>query len=464
MDIISFVVIKFQENNLLKFLFDLTLNDLRDITNSLAGSSLDINDINDYQLIKSIKNDLKEKSGFKWEKNYNNEKENEEENFYEINQQLSDIELINIIIPSINEKLNGKTIEEFKEILTKYSKNQPKLLILFENKKGLESSKEEIRSIIDESFFEIFYDNDNSTSYELRYNCRCLFKERTNLKSFKDLLILQQLASLSQNKEKKEENKILNTFIDLIEIIKDILSIIDNITYKGFPQEFYYIINVKNGESNCKDMNVQSNKIKSISEEKFSLKKLLKKINKYQIDSYKNSIFLKFFYGQQLAIFNQYLKQKIGKSSIKNEVSNLIYYIIGNKYKVEPDNFLYSSSFSNSIEFNIENTNIDNQNNVENDNIEVEKNSIIDTSNLNINTEMTYKTMIYSQEFSTMDQNIYEERRTIAPQNKTQSLKRTIIIPLLKQGSDKELESIMKDIYDNIENYLKEIMNCNNYF
>jgi hypothetical protein len=93
-------------------------------------------------------------------------------------------------------------------------------------------------------------------------------------------------------------------------------------------------------------MNVQSNKTKLISEEKSSLKKLLKKINKYQIDAYKNSNFLKFFYGQQLTMFNQYLKQKNGKSTIKNEVSNLIYYIIGNKYQKEPDNFFYTSSLS----------------------------------------------------------------------------------------------------------------------
>jgi hypothetical protein len=100
-----------------------------------------------------------------------------------------------LIIPSINEKLNGKTIEDFKELLSKCSKNQPKLLVLFDNKKGFESSKEDIRCIINESIFEIFYDKDNSTSFELRYNCRCIFKKRTNIKNFKDLLVLQQLAS-----------------------------------------------------------------------------------------------------------------------------------------------------------------------------------------------------------------------------------------------------------------------------
>ena len=71
-DIISFVVNYFQENFLLAFLYDLNINDLRDITNSLSGSSLDINDINDYQLIKSIIDALKEKSGIEDENEDNN--------------------------------------------------------------------------------------------------------------------------------------------------------------------------------------------------------------------------------------------------------------------------------------------------------------------------------------------------------------------------------------------------------
>ena len=359
-DIISFIVNKFQENNLLVFLFELTINDLRDITNSLAGSSLDINDINDYQLIKSIINELKEKNGFREENDEEKQEENDEEDNNKINQKLKDVEFIKIIIPLIIQKLNGKTIEEFKEILKRCSKNQPKLLVLFENKKGFESSKEDIRNIISESIFEIYYDKDISNSFELRYNCRCLFKERTYQKNFKELIILEQLASLSQNKEKKDENKILNIFIDLMENIKDILSMIDKITYKGFPQEFYYLIKVKNGEADCKNMNVQSNKKKTITEEKYFLKRLLEKINLFQINAYKNSKYIKFFYGQQLTMFNNYLKGEMGKSFNKNEVSNLIYYIIGNKYKNDPDNFFYQSSLSISpMEFNLGNENKD---------------------------------------------------------------------------------------------------------
>ena len=313
----------------MEFLFELTINDLRDITNSLAGSSLNINDIYNYQLIKTIINELKEKSGFKEENDKENDEIKNKKNNNKINQQLEDVEFIRTIIPLITDKLNGKTIKDFKDILKICSKNIPKLFVLFENKRGFDSSKEEIKSIMNSSIFEIYNDKDILTSIKIKYNCRCLFKNKTSQKIFKELLSLKQLASLSQNKEKEEENQILNKFIDLIENIKDILSIIDIIAYKGFPHEFYYLINVNDGETVCKNMNVKTKKSKKISEEKSFLKNLLNNINNFQIDAYKNLVYIKFFYGQQLTMFNNYLREKIGKSSIKNEVSNLICYILG---------------------------------------------------------------------------------------------------------------------------------------
>ena len=211
-DIISFTIMKFQENSLLKFLFELTLDDLRDITNSLAGSTLDINDINNYQTIKYIINILKEKSGF-----IENEVENKT-----VTENIDDINFFNLIQYI---KIDGLSQQDFKEILEKSAKNQPKLLVLFDNRKGFESSKEEIKSIIEESIFEIFYTNEK-TSFDNGYNCKCIFAQKTKLKTLKELNVLQQLASLSQNKDKTEENKILNNFIDLIENIKDILTIL----------------------------------------------------------------------------------------------------------------------------------------------------------------------------------------------------------------------------------------------
>ena len=461
MDLISFVVNKFQENNLAKFLFDLTINDLRDITNSLAGSSLDINDIDDYMLIKTIINALKEKAGI-------NENEEEEENKSQIVQQktlLKDVDFLEAIPLLINEKLKGKTLEDFKNILAKCSKNQPKLLVLFENKKGFETSKEDIRNIINESTFEIYDDKEqyknNNLIYESRYNCRCIYKEHSQQKYLKELVVLQQLASLSQNKEKEEENKILNIFIDLIESIKDILSIVEKIIYKGFPEEFYYRISIKEGNASCQNMNIEAKETTTLYEEKTSLKKLLKKINKSQIDAYKNYKFLKFFYGQQLTLFNDYLKKKVDKRLKQKEVSNLIYYIIGKKFKKVPQNFLYQSSLSSAHEFKINNEEPEQEGrsitlpniNIENDQneeIEISTKAKDDTSSVSSGSKF-----LSGKEMG-------KKRRMIKNLSVINFYKRTSSFPLMKQGTEEEMQTIMKDMYKNVEKYLNQIMSENN--
>ena len=453
MDIISFVVNKFQENKLLIFLFDLTINDLRDITDSLAGSSLNINDINDYQIIKNIINILKEKSGFKEEEYHENKNEETNENKH----LLKDIQFLELIPNIIEQKLDEKTMEDFKIILENCSKNQPKLLILFDNKKGFESNKEDIRNIINESIFEIYLDKEKSNILEFQYNCRCLYKERTDLKTMKELIVLQQLASLSQNKEKNDENKILNIFIDIIENIKDILSLIDKISNKGFPQEFYYLIDVIKGEANCKDMNIKTNKTKKLYEEKANLTKLLKNINKSQIEAYREHEFIKFFYGKQIKMFNDYLKNKIGISTNKNQVSNLIHYLIGNKYNEEP-NFLYKTTITSSfIEYN---PNEDNKEYYEYINPYQNKDSLENNPELNdeeINLNQINFKNDSLKEISNSNLNISSKKN-----NKTKNqLKRTITSPLLKEGTQKELESIMKEMYENVENYLIEVMYFN---
>ena len=77
------------------FLSDITINDLRDITNSLTGSTLDINDINNYLFIKSIINTLMEKSGVQNENEEeidNNNKNNQTDSTPNPTQQCKDID------------------------------------------------------------------------------------------------------------------------------------------------------------------------------------------------------------------------------------------------------------------------------------------------------------------------------------------------------------------------------------
>ena len=461
MDLISFVINHFQENFLFSFLYDLNINDLRDITNSLSGSSLDINDINDYQLIKSIIDALKEKSGIQ-----NENEENDSKNINQSSLKISttDIEFLKFIPSVINEKLNGKTLEEFKITLKKCAQNQPKLLVLFENKKGFETSKEDIRSMIKESSFEIYYDKEkiknNLFTFESRYNCRCIYKDKTEQKFLKELYVLQQLASLSQNKEKVDENKILNIFIDLMENIKEVLSIIDKIVYKGFPEQFHYVIEMKEGIATCKNMNIKTNNSNEISKEKSFLKKLLKKINQFQIEAYKEKKYLKFYYGQQLTMFNDYLKSKVGKSTIKNEVTNLIYYILGNRYIENPQNFIYKSSISAPISFNF-NTEMNeillktSRNIKESDDIieefEITTNQNEDT--LSENSKANTLLLPFNESTKKLNK---DSRNSLIIHFKQNTFNR------LNEGNEKELELLMKDMYNNVEEYLENIMKINN--
>ena len=471
MDIISFVVDKFQENSLLNFMFDLTINDLRDISNSLAGSSLDINDINDYILIRAIITELKEKSGI----NDENEEDEEINNNIKLQKKITDIVFFKFIPSIIKEKLNDKTLEEFEKVLERCSQNQPKLLLLFENMKGFESSKEDIRKIIKDSIFEIyekkeFYKN-NSLLFESRYNCRCIFSERTEEKYLKELITLQQLASLSQNKEKEEENKILNLFIDLMENIKEILSVIEKIIYKGFPEEFYYRIKINDGIASCENMIIESKQNKKISDEKALLKKLLKEINKSQMNAYKEKKFLKFFYGKQLTLINNYLKKKIGKRNNKNEVSNLIYYIIGNKFENDVDYF-YKSFATAPIQFNFDENKNDKYFNLENNDIIFNNdnggrpNTRHDSSRINLTGEYEISTKPFDDTISEIPMMNISNPNEKSKKNKI--TKNSILLPkkpynfpLLKQGTEQELQSIMEAMYNNVEKYLEEIMEEN---
>ena len=460
MDILSFTVNKFQENLLLSFLSDITINDLRDITNSLTGSALDINDINNYQFIKSIINSLMEKSGIH---NENEEELNNDDKQTESTPipTTNDIDFFKLIPTTIDEKLDGRQIDEFKHILKKCSQNKSKLLLLFENKKGFESKKEDIRNIIKESTFEIYDDIENYKknmfSFDKRYNCKCVYKENTRSCYLKDLIIFQQLASLSQNREKEVENKILNIFIDLIENIKEIISVIDKIVRKGFPAEFFYIIELKDGKAKCRNMNIELAENKDISEEKSFLKKLLTEIKKYQKEAYKQRKFLKFFYGQQLTIINDYLNPKLGKSSNKNEVSNLVYYILGNKFKKIPENFKYKSSlsfsndFANELEINKNKTN-------SNKNIQNSDYNYINNLKINLDKSISQDESFFEDKSlsNEIKKDVKKQKRIINFQKKLHNL------PLMKKGTEKELRTIMNDMYENLETYLNDVMKINN--
>ena len=439
-DFISFIVNIFNVNSLLPFLFDITSDDLAGITNSIS-SNYDIYAlINEYQRVHVVIDELKQKSGIK----------RDEKEKIGI---LSDVNFFTCITDVIKENLNGKTIEEFKIILENCAKNKSKLEDLFGNAKGITKKKEDIKDIIKESKFIIYRDDETNSYVHSKYICSCEFKNNSKKIFLKDLILLQHLAALSQIHEKNDESKPLDIFIGLVENIKDFISIIEKITYKGFPEQFNYNIYVKDGKIKCNDSNVKSKKDKKITEQKDDLLKLLNNINKNQEKAYKNTQFLKFFYGQQLTIFNRYLKFK--DQSLKNEVSNLIYYIIGNKYKSEPDNFMYSSKFSSESEdfsnndINYKKIKIKRKDN----NIRIcEKKSI---ARLKLNYMNNFEDIAIGI-------NNISSRNKIPPKNdEIMRMKTFETLPFLEEGNEKELEKIMEEMYYNIEKYLEEIMKIN---
>ena len=231
--------------------------------------------------------------------------------------------------------------------------------------------------------------------------------------------------------------------------IKDFISIIEKIAYKGFPEQFNYTIEIKKGIKKIKDNNVKSNKIKTISEQKNYLTKLLNDINKNQEEAYQKTKFLKFFYGKQLTLFYNYLKSNKEIPNLKNEVSNLIYYIIGNKYRKEPSNFIFKSKINSGPMPLPDNDNMLKK-------IQPNKSNIkkigLDLGGLNL-------------EFIKNNVGPLEKRKLLRNQlsKDTISRNRTFqTLPFMEEGDEKELEKIMEDMYINIENYLKEIMKINN--
>ena len=65
-----------------------------------------------------------------------------------------------------------------------------------------------------ESVFEIFYmENlveENSKEFENGYNCQVTFSNKEKKKYFKDIIEMQQIASLSQNKSQNNNTLIIS--------------------------------------------------------------------------------------------------------------------------------------------------------------------------------------------------------------------------------------------------------------
>ena len=222
-------------------------------------------------------------------------------------------------------------INDINEIIVHTSKKKIQIEELLKNRKGYEKDREEINMIMNESIFEIFYidklDEKMSEELEKGYNCIVTFSNNTKKKNFKDIIDLQQIASLSQNKN--QDNHLLISFIDIVDKIKDLLNYSSILNAKGFPEYFKFELSIKNeNENSFKDLTEQVIKEKTLDEQNKELKNILKEMEHLQMESYKKSSYLKFFSGQQLLKLNNYIKNKIqANEEEKIQIKHLLNYL-----------------------------------------------------------------------------------------------------------------------------------------
>ena len=272
---------------------------------------------------------------------------------------------------------------------------------------------------MNESIFEIFY-VENFGEHKMDeidngYHCKVIFSNKEKNKYFKDIIEMQQIASLSLSKN--QNNNSLNLFIDIIDKIRDLLNYCQILTSKGYPDYFKFELSIKNEKENYfKDFTSNKVKEKTLDEQNNELKKIMKKMEDLQMEAYKNSSYIKFFSGQQLLKLNNFIKNKIANDKEKIEqIKHLLIYLMGQKNIKLNTDYIYRSYISNSNEKDFDQT--------EN---EDEKEKIINTSsndskNLNIST------------LQKDDLNQYKEEMII----------------------------VMNNMFINIENYLTNIINEN---
>ena len=81
---------------------------------------------------------------------------------------------------------------------------------------------------------------------------------------------------------------------------------------KGYPDYFKFELSIKDSKENCfKNLTENLIKEKTLDEQNKELKKIIKKLENFQMEAYKNSRYLKFFSGQQLLKLNNFFKNKI---------------------------------------------------------------------------------------------------------------------------------------------------------
>ena len=204
---------------------------------------------------------------------------------------------------------------------------------------------------MNESLFSLFYvDNcakEESKGLSKGYHCLVTFSNKEKKNNYKDLIEMQQIASLSQNKN--QNNNSLIAFIDIVDKIRDLLNYCTILTSKGYPDYFKFELSIKNMKENYfKNINGNIVKNKTLDEQNKELKKIIKKMESLQIEAYNNTRYLKFFSGQQLFLLINYFKNKIKDEEEKiNQIKHLLIYVTGRKDVKLKNNYDYKNYISN---------------------------------------------------------------------------------------------------------------------
>ena len=420
LDFISKILKNLWDNNLFKFLFNITNNDLRDLNSCLNGTSVDINDINNYLIVKQIIIEFKRQANY-LPKN-NEDEENDEingENKILVYGKQTDEQFFKLIKNDIEHLINEMKITDINEVIKNASNKKIQVEELLKNRNGYEKQREEINLIMNESLFEIFYvenfGENNIEELDNGYHCKVIFSNKEKNKYFKDLIEMQQIASLSLNKN--QNNSSLNLFIDIIDKIRDLLNYCKILTSKGYPDYFKFELSIKNEKENSfKDFTSNKIKEKTLDDQNNELKKIMKKMENLQIQAYKNTRYIKFYSGQQLLILNNFIKNKINNDKEKmNQIKHLLIYLMGEKNIKLNTDYIYKN-------YNSKNNEIDLDKNENED----EKENMINTNSKN---NENLNTLILQKD----DLNKYKE----------------------------EMINVMNDMFINIESYLTKIINEN---
>ena len=118
LDFISKILKNLWDNKLFEFLFNITNNDLRDLNSSLTGTSVDINDINNYLIVKQILIEFKREANY-FSKN-NEEEENDEingDNKILIYGKQTDEKFFKLIKNDIERLINEMKITDINEVI-----------------------------------------------------------------------------------------------------------------------------------------------------------------------------------------------------------------------------------------------------------------------------------------------------------------------------------------------------------